>query len=62
MKGARRFQELIALRLGEEDCRQLEAISERERTSVSAVIRRFIAEGLEGEIESKRTRRRGKGR
>ena len=52
---------MIALRLGEEDCRQLEAIAERERTSVSAVIRRFIAEGLEGEIESRKTRRRGKG-
>lgn len=46
MKRESRFQNMIALRVGDEDLRQLEDIAEQERTSVSAVIRRFIAEGL----------------
>ena len=47
MKRKTRFSNLIALRLGDEDLRQLETIADRERTTISAVIRRFIAEGFE---------------
>ncbi len=61
MRRKTRYQELIALRMGDEDLRQLEAIADRERTSVSAVIRRFIAEGLGRQEEVTKSRRRGKG-
>ena len=52
---------MIALRLGDEDLSQLEEIAERERTSISAVIRRFIAEGL-GRPEGSTGRKKWKGR
>lgn len=52
---------MIALRLGDEDLSQLEEIAERERTSISAVIRRFIAEGL-GRQEGATGRKKRKGR
>ena len=55
------YQRPIGLRLGEEDFQCLEEIAKRERTSVSAIVRRFIVEGLEryfGQNEKKR--RKGK--
>ncbi len=61
MRRKTRYENLIALRMSDEDLRQLEAIADRERTSVSAVIRRFIAEGLERQGEVTKSRRKGKG-
>ena len=61
MKREGRFQNLIALRVGDEDLRQLEDVAEGERTSISAVIRRFIAEGL-GRQDGPLGRKKRKGR
>ena len=61
MRRESRFQNMIALRLGDEDLSQLEEIAERERTSISAVIRRFIADGL-GRQEGATGRKKRKGR
>jgi predicted HicB family RNase H-like nuclease len=62
MASKRKYERLIALRIDDEDHRRLEALADRERTSVSAVVRRFVAEGLDRESEpvSGRKRRRGK--
>ena len=61
MKRIRKFDELLALRLSREDLQQLEAIAKRERESVSAVIRRFIAKGLDGrgEVPDSAARKKG---
>ena len=62
MTPQRKLGTLITLRIGEEDARQLEAIAERERTSVSAVVRRFIAEGLDVEARRPEKGRKKRGR
>lgn len=41
------YQKPVSMRLGKEDFQRLEEIAKRERTSVSAIVRRFIVEGLE---------------
>jgi len=48
--------------VGDEDMRHLEDIAEQERTSTSAVIRRFIAEGPKRQEDSKgqKSRKGGK--
>ena len=51
MISKRKYERLIALRIDDEDHRRLESLADRERTSVSAVVRRFVAEGLDRESE-----------
>jgi predicted transcriptional regulator len=59
MISKRKYERLIALRIDDDDHRRLESLADRERTSVSAVIRRFVAEGLDGKKSSRRKTRGG---
>lgn len=55
------YQRLVSLRLGEQDLQRLEEIAKQERTSVSAIVRRFIVEGLEHYFgQSKRKQKKGR--
>ena len=62
MKRKTRYEVGFHLRMSAEDSRHLEAIAERERSTVSAVARRFIAEALDREAEgtAKRPKERRK--
>lgn len=62
MKRKTRYEVGFHLRMSAEDSRHLEAIAERERSTVSAVARRFIAEGLDRETEAEGTAKRPKKR
>jgi hypothetical protein len=61
MRRQTRYEVGLHLRIGVEDYRRLEAIAERERSNVSVVARRFIAEGLDREAGAKARGPRGQG-